>query len=218
MTTLGSAVAGWQRTYGISCGRLDLRHLTTAAFRYGGKITEGHMMKRLYFLLPDVQVTREVVDELRSAGIEERHMYTVGSSATVLEKLPEATIVEKTDFAHGVAIGIAGGGIVGALAGLVALAFPPAGLVVGGGAILALGVAGSSVGGLLSGLIGLDYPNSHLEKYRDAVESGSLLLLVDVPNERVPEVVKLIAGHHPDARIEAARAHPIESLVERMEG
>lgn len=175
-------------------------------------------VKRLYCLLPDIAVTRKVVDELRTAGIEERHMFTVGGSAAALEKLPEATFVEKTDFAHGVEVGVAGGGIVGMLAGLLAVAFPPGGLVVGGGAILALGLAGASVGGLLSGLIGLDFPNSHLEKYRDAVESGSLLLLVDVRDERVPEIMKLIEGHYPGVRIEAARSHPIESLIERAEG
>jgi len=92
-------------------------------------------MKRLYFMLPDKDTCIRVVAELENAGVPERHLHAIASMAVSLDGLPEAGIIQKSELTHGVEKGIALGGVAGLLGGMLAMAFPPAGLVLGGGAL-----------------------------------------------------------------------------------
>lgn len=51
------------------------------------------------------------------------------------------------------------GGTAGLLVGLTAMAFPPSGIVVGGGLTLLIGLWGAGVGGLLTGMVGAAFPS-----------------------------------------------------------
>ena len=156
-------------------------------------------MRRLYFLLPDLAVTRNVVDELLLARIEEKHIHVIAKEGTELGELPEATLVQKSDFVPAMERGVALGGATGLVAGLVAVAMP--GVVIAGGALLAMGLAGAGMGAWVSGMIGTDVPNTRLDSYREAVESGEILMMVDVPKARVDEITAAIAKHHPEAHL-----------------
>lgn len=157
-------------------------------------------MKRLYFLLPDLEITKKVVDELLLAHIEERHIHVIANEKTPLENLPEASLLQKSDFVPAVERGIAMGGATGVLTGLVAMAFP--GVVLAGGALLAMGLVGAGMGAWLGGMIGMDAENVHIKKFEDALKAGQVLVLLDVPKERVDEVVGLIKKHHPEVEFE----------------
>jgi hypothetical protein len=52
---------------------------------------ENLTMRRLYFLVPDTQVGKKVVDELLLAHIEWKHIHVVARRGTPLENLPEAS-------------------------------------------------------------------------------------------------------------------------------
>jgi len=93
-------------------------------------------MRRIYFLVPDIATTHKIVDELRSKGIEDRHIHILAKRDTPLEDLPEAGVTVKTDFIPAVERGVALGGTTGLLAGLVGLRF--AGFAIAGGPILGL--------------------------------------------------------------------------------
>jgi len=160
------------------------------------------MKRRLYFLLPDVATSRQVVDELLLARIEERHIHVLAKEGTPMEDLPEASLLQKSDFVHGVEQGIAVGGATGALAGIVAVTFPPVGLVLGGGAILATALAGVGIGAWVSGMVATDIPNSRLKDFESAVAAGELLMMVDVPKEQVDTVSAMVKSHHPEADIQ----------------
>ena len=159
-------------------------------------------MRRLYFLVPTVASAKMINDELLLARVEERHIHVIAKEGTEMEDLPEATLAQKSDVIPALERGIAIGGVGGVLAGVVAVTFPPAGLALGGGAILATGLAGVGLGSLMSTMIGLDVPNSRIEKFQDAIESGELLMMVDVPKNRVDEIDELVKKHHPEADIE----------------
>ena len=68
------------------------------------------MRRRLYFLLPDLDTARKVVDELLLARIEERHIHVLAKEDTELQDLPKATLFQKSDFVHAVERGLALGG------------------------------------------------------------------------------------------------------------
>jgi hypothetical protein len=157
-------------------------------------------MRRLYFLLPDLAVTRTVVDELLLARVEERHIHIIAKEGTPLQDLPEANLIQKSDFVPAMERGIAMGGATGIVAGVVALAFP--GVVIGGGALLAMGLAGAGMGAWLGGMIGMDVENSHIRKFEEAVKAGQILVLVDVPKDRVDGIQALIKKHHANVDFE----------------
>jgi hypothetical protein len=159
-------------------------------------------MRRLYFLVPDVQTARKIVDELLLARIEERHMHLVAKEGTPMEDLPEATFLQKTDFVPALEKGLALGGATGAIAGLVAMFFPPAGLIFGGGAVLATALAGAGVGAWVSSMVGAAIPNSRVKEFEQAIEQGQVLMMVDVRKDRVEEVEEMIKQHHPEAEVE----------------
>jgi hypothetical protein len=158
-------------------------------------------MKRIYFLVPDIDTMRKIVDELLLARVEERHIHILARRDTPLEDLPEATFLQKTDFIPALEQGLAVGGITGMLAGLVAVALPT-GLVLGGGAVLAMSLAGAGLGAWFSSLIGASVGNRRIKDYEEAIERGELLAMVDVPKDRVEEIEELVKKHHPEAECE----------------
>ncbi len=159
-------------------------------------------MRRIYFLLPNVALAKKIVDELLLARIEWRHIHVLARQGTELEDLPEATLAQRSDLLPALARGVAAGGVSGMLAGLVALAFPPAGLTIAGGAVVSMVLAGAGFGAWVSTMIGVDVPNSRIKHFEAAIEQGQLLMMVDVPVERVDEIEALVKGHHAEAAIE----------------
>lgn len=158
-------------------------------------------MRRLYFLVPNVDIAHKVVDELLLARIEVRRMHIIAREGTPLGDLPEASFRQASDFVPALERGIAAGGATGIIAGLIAVSLPGAGLVLGGGALLGIALAGAGFGALLSSMIGVGMPNSRLTEFENAVQSGQILMLADVPKSRVEEIEGLVRKHHPEARI-----------------
>lgn len=164
-------------------------------------------MRRLYFLLPDLQTARQVVDELLIKRIDDHHIHMVAKEGTPMSDLPEANLLQKSDFIPAVERGLAVGGVTGILAGIAAVTFPPAGLVLGGGAILGTSLAGAGIGAWVSGMIGVDVPNSQIDRFKQAIADGEILAMVDVAKDRVDEIEKLVHQHHPHAEMGGTEPH-----------
>jgi len=159
-------------------------------------------MRRLYFLMPDITTTHSLVEELLLSHVEERYIHVIAKEGTPMEDLPEASLFQKSDFVPAIERGLTLGAATGVICGLVAMALPPAGLVIGGGAVFAIGAAGAGVGGLMSSMVGISLPSSRLKKFEDALDQGEFLVLIDVPRPRVEEIEQLVKKHHPEADIE----------------
>lgn len=159
-------------------------------------------MRRLYFLMPDITSTHNLVNELLLSHVEERHIHVIAKEGTPMEDLPEASLLQSSDFIPAIERGLTLGAITGVLCGLVAMAFPPAGFVIGGGAVFACGAAGAGVGGLLSSMVGISLGSSRLKKFEDAINQGKFLMLIDVARTRVDEIEEMVKGHYPDADIQ----------------
>jgi len=173
------------------------------------------MSKRLHFLVPDVATCKAIVDELNEMGIPESQTHVIGNHFTPLNGLHEATFLQKSEFTHGVEEGLGVGGVAGLLGGLLAVTFPPAGLVLGGGALLVSALAGAGLGAVVSAIVAKDIPNRKLQAFEDAISEGQLLLLVDVPKKEVDSVVDVIHKHHPE--VEIGMTSPSPSLGKSRE-
>lgn len=164
-------------------------------------------MRRIYFLVPNLETAKSVTDELLLARIEERHIHVIAREGTELGDLPKASLLQTSDVIPAVERGLAVGGVTGILAGVAAVTFPPAGVVLGGGAILATGLAGSGIGAWMSSMIGVDVMNSQIKQFEANIARGEILFLVDVPKARVQAVEDMVKSHHPDADIEGTEPH-----------
>ncbi|HRQ05572.1 MAG TPA: DUF1269 domain-containing protein [Nitrosomonas halophila] len=160
-------------------------------------------MRRIYFLVPNIDVTKRIVDELLLARIEEKHIHVIAKRGTPLEDLPEASMLQKSDFVPAVQQGLAVGGSTGALAGLVAVALPPASTVIAGGVLLAGALAGAGIGAWISGMVGMSVGNRRTKEFEEAIEAGHLLVLADVPAARVEEIEERVKQHIPEVEVES---------------
>jgi hypothetical protein len=159
-------------------------------------------MRRIYFLLPGVASARAIVDELLLARVEERHIHIVAREDTPLEDLPEAGVAQRSDLIPAIEKGLAAGGLSGLLAGALAVTFPPAGLVLGGGAVLGLTAFGAGFGAWMASMVGIGLPSGRLQKFESAIQTGQLLMMIDVPRARIQEIEAVVRRHHPEAQLE----------------
>ncbi len=157
------------------------------------------MRRRLYFMLPDTVSARRIRDELLLAEVENSHIHVMARDGVPLNGLHEASILQKTDFIHGAETGLAVGGGIGIVAGLVAVFFPPAGVDLQLVTILLTALVGAAFGAWASSMVASSIPNSRLKTFEAAIAKGSVLMMVDVPAGRVGEIKQLIAAHHPEA-------------------
>lgn len=164
-------------------------------------------MRRIYFLVPDIESTKAIVASLLLARIEERHIHVIARRGTQLENLPEANLLQKSDFIPAVEQGVSIGGATGILAGLVAIALPGAAPVVAGGVLLASTLAGAGVGAWLGGMVGMNVGNRRIKEFENAINAGEFLLLADVPRGRVDEIEMLVKQHLPQVEIEGTEPH-----------
>ena len=164
------------------------------------------MSNRIYFLLPDSKSCKAVVEDLLQSGVKEKHIHVVGNRFTPLEGMKQASSLQTSELKHGVELGLSVGGAAGLLGGLLAVSFPPAGVVLGGGALLAAALAGAGGAALVSALIAKDIPNHKLQAFQDAVSAGQLLLLVDVSRHHLDAVLQIVRRHRPEAEIYMSEA------------
>lgn len=169
-------------------------------------------MKRLYFLIPDITIAKSIVDDLLQANVEEKHIHAIAKEGIHLDELPEASLLQKSDLIPALERGAALGGVSGILAGMFAVSFPPAGVVLGGGTLLGITVAGAGIGAWVSSMIGIDFKNTQLKGFEAAIHDGQILMLVDVAKDRVEEITKLIQTIHPEVYIEDTDAISPASL------
>ncbi len=160
------------------------------------------MRRRLYFMLPDITLGQQLVLELQAIHLSEKDIHVVARHDVPLQGLHEASVLQKTELLHGLELGAGVGGIAGLMAGLLAVIFPPAGVVLGGGAaIIATTLAGASFGSLVSALIARDIPHHDLKKFQDKILLGEVLLIVDIPTPQIKQVMDLIKTTHPEVQI-----------------
>jgi len=68
--------------------------------------------------------------------------------------------------------------------------------------LLATTLAGTGVGFWLGGMVGMSVGNRRTKEFEDAIEAGELLVLADVPADRVAEIEKRVKQHLPQVEVE----------------
>ena len=157
------------------------------------------MRRRLYFVLPDVECARQMLNDLLLARIECKHIHFLSRRDSLPDDLPQANVLQKTDIVHGAQLGIVIGGVVGAVAGGLLVFFPPEGATLALMTVLLVAMGGAVFGAWASSMVASSVPNSRLKGFERDMEAGKVLMMVDVPMRRQQEINDMIVARHPEA-------------------
>ncbi|MCK7595242.1 hypothetical protein [Pseudomarimonas salicorniae] len=145
------------------------------------------MHVRHVYSASDLAMAGACVAAVRQMGITDDRISVFAREGVELAEIPaEWKADAPTDFCPGMLRGAAGGGGAGLLAGTIAMAIPALGVTVGGAALL--GLAGSMIGAWAGALVGSALPSEVERRYRERIEAGELLVVVDAEEERLPEL------------------------------
>ena len=156
------------------------------------------MKRRLYFLLPDVDSARRTANDLLLARVEDRHMHCLARRGTDLGELHEASYLLKTDLMRGAAIGLVLGALAGVILGYMIVNHPPEGTHPGLAAAVIAMIFGALLGVWMGSMAATAVPNSRLRQFDDQLARGDVLMVVDVPYEKVDQIRDTVAARHPE--------------------
>lgn len=155
------------------------------------------MKRRLYFLLPDVEHTRAVINELQMTGLSTGQLHALAGPGTDLQNLPRATERQRRDTGKRLEALFWNGNLAVfsiALVTLVVMAYLQT-------AWYWLLLPATVM--LVSFMLGEEFtrriPNVHLSEFRDALQHEEILLMVDVPAGAVTDVEDRVHRRHPEA-------------------
>jgi len=152
------------------------------------------MVRRLYLTFPTRSQAVRAVADLQGAGVRAEDIHAVAKPGTDLSGLPRATDGQTHDqvwrlellfwYANLGVFGLAALGLAVAL-----FAWSPAGMAASLVVMVATFIAGER--------FAVKLPHAHLADLRVPLEHGEVVLLVDVPVQRVREIEHLVAERHP---------------------
>ena len=155
------------------------------------------MKTRRIYATPNLAAAQAALGAARDTGIDRDSLSLIARSDIEMEALPDDLREAHTDSVPAALRGAAGGGAVGLVAGLVAVAVPPLGItLVGAGLMTAVGAL---VGSWSAALVGASIPDPVRRRFEDVIESGQILLVVDgeEPQLERAEAAVLRAGATP---------------------
>lgn len=161
-------------------------------------------MHNLYCLAPDMNSTKSVITELRELGISEDNIYVVAKDheAVQMEKLHEAELDDASDLYGSFKRGLMIGGGIGMLSGVLLATLAPPSFSSGVETFALVALLGAALGAWVSAMIGVSVIQPSVEKFEQAIDDGSLLIMADVPHSSEQSVRQSIKEHHPEVLVE----------------
>lgn len=161
------------------------------------------MRRRIYWLLPDLASARRTMNDLLLARIDEGHIHFAAREGTDMAGLHPANILQTSDVVRAAQLGLVIGAASGAVGGVLAvLFFSMSGEAPHWGVAAVLAIIGAPIGAWVASMIGVSVPSKRLARFEGALDSGQLLLMVDVPRSRVAEIETLLVAAHPEGHFE----------------
>ena len=156
------------------------------------------ILRRLYLLVPTKPQAEAAVRELMGNHISRHHIHTIAKPGVDIDGLPEATVRQRSDAGARLERWLWDMNLVVFCAALALLAVSlwianwPWAL----GALL-VAVANVAIGYRFASHL----PHTHVEDCSVPLRHGEILLLVDVPRWRIPQVERKLRQSHPEVEI-----------------
>lgn len=156
------------------------------------------MRKRIYCLMPEIERCESLVRDLREAGLSDKLIHIVAREDMHIKGIREANMAIRTNLVQGAELGLSLGGIAGMIGGLLAVTFPPSGLILGGGAILLTStLAGAGFGGIISALMASGIPKEEVESAWYEIEQGQILVVLDLGQKELGWAAEIVERYCP---------------------
>ena len=158
------------------------------------------MKPKLKFLLPDIKTANQVAKSLLLARVDNKSISFLAKPGTDLGKLQAVSTIESTNMVNDGERGIMFGAAVGFLVGLYMHYFQPwieASMGVHWMTIVGIttifGAVASAIG---AAVFGVNLFNTDLNKYKDKIDGGAILMIVAAPFQRSNEIRKIVSKSH----------------------
>lgn len=149
------------------------------------------MLRRLYYLFPDITQVQTVVDELVGLSVPRHHMHAMARKDIDIHTLPGATARQKSDTMHHI---VTFGWNVNLLLFFLAAIVLFSALLASASVVAvvsALIMVSTFVGGYL---YATHLPDMDLSEFENALAHGEILLMIDVPLKQV-EALEVYMHH-----------------------
>lgn len=154
------------------------------------------MYMRIYFLLPNVQLTSDIIDKLAESGISRKQIHVMVRNKVPGVDLPEATKWQKKDAARIIESFLWVSNLAIFFIALIIMLSA----LISGSYFLALGCIGIMIVSFLTGdLFALFVPRVHLSEFEHALSHGEVLLMIDTLKKKAPEIEEIIERYCPSA-------------------
>jgi hypothetical protein len=135
---------------------------------------------------------------LHDCGLSRRNIHVLAREDIPLQGLQRASVLQRSELVYGLELGLGVGGLAGMLGGLLAVIFPPAGLTLAGGpTLLGTALAGAGFCGLISALVTYNIPSHKLKPFEERILKGEILVMLDIPTDRIQMTAHLIESLYP---------------------
>jgi hypothetical protein len=138
------------------------------------------MKTRAVFSAKDLAMASACIRAARAAGVADDDISLVVRS-DMSEMVPDDRKIVEGDFYPAAVRGVLGGGALGLVLGLTAVAIPPLGVTLAGS--LAMAVGGGLLGGWSMALAGSAIDGPIRRKFEDEIEQGRVLVVIDAADE-----------------------------------
>ena len=166
------------------------------------------MFRRLNFLLPNAQLAQKVVNELSSLGVKNRYIHAYAKQNFPAASLNPATVNQINDEAREIEKIFWNGNLfmffLFFIILIVAITNQQYMLALLSLAVMILNFAAGN-------FFAKHIPHTHISEFKEALNHNELLLMVDVPDEKVGYIENKIHRHHP-AAIEAGTSWTLKSV------
>ena len=154
------------------------------------------MFRRLNFLLPNAKLAQKVVNELSKLGVKDKNIHTYAKHSLPIASLNPATENQANDEAQAIENIFWNGNLIMffifLLIMLVAITYQQYILSLLSIAVMIISFAAGN-------FFARHIPHTHLSEFKEALNHNELLMMVDVPDEKVGVIENTIHRHHPAA-------------------
>jgi hypothetical protein len=162
-------------------------------------------MQTLVALYRNFTDAQNAVDALVRSGVDRTNISVVANNVTGEYGTHDYSNEDAVTAEDGAAFGAASGGIIGALAGLGALAIPGIGPVIAAGPLIAAltggavgALAGAPTGGLVAGLVKTHHMDADdAELYAEGVRRGDTLVTAHIDDAKVTNARDILNRYNP---------------------
>lgn len=160
-------------------------------------------MARLFFLVPDLKMTKDIAHDLAKAGIKESDIHVLGGGMMALKKahLHQANLLQTSDLVPSLKRGAMIGIVFSLILSIIYAMTLPQDVKVNFTFIVAIFFFGTILCAWVSSLIGVSVPDPIVLKFKKYIKDGHYMMIVDSSVEKEKELSSMIISHHPAVKI-----------------